>query len=466
MSSNVLNVNNLDSPNLKVGAYSDADLCGLFKIPQNYTIQQLEDATTSITQIVHNSLGIHNRNEIIVFLNESKGRLMNKVQNNNSMPNPNQMMFNANSSFNSYENRPIKDVPRINKRVILIDSQFRPDILTEVEKGPDFNDREFNTDFTLDLSEPLTDVVSIKLSSVNIPTTWYAFDHHLGNTGFRFGTADNKLDKSYVYHITPGNYDISSLTNEIVKIERLNAVAQHEGAGDPPTFTYNDKSQIISFQQPNNRYFFEYYNENGQLESSSSCGGGHQVNQNLGWNLGFRRYNDISGISLVDLSDANVAVEAEVPANTYGPRYFLLELTDFNQTQINSGIVSVADRSSKVMAINKRAIQGTNHEKLTKAQLYTQNALTTNNTGDKKIVDNRVYGPTSKDVLGMIPLVGINKLRPEPLVEDFTDINVPRTYSGPVKIDKLRIRLLDDKGNLVNLHDNDWSFTLIVEQLH
>ena len=141
-------------------------------------------------------------------------------------------------------------------------------------------------------------------------------------------------------------------------------------------------------------------------------------------------------------------------------------MTDFNQTQINSGIVSVADRSSKVMAINKRAIQGTNHEKLTKAQLYTQNALTVNNTGDKNIVDNRVYGPTSKDVLGMIPLVGINKLRPEPLVEDFTDINVPRTYSGPVKIDKLRIRLLDDKGNLVNLHDNDWSFTLIVEQLH
>ena len=53
-----------------------------------------------------------------------------------------------------------------------------------------------------------------------------------------------------------------------------------------------------------------------------------------------------------------------------------------------------------------------------------------------------------------------------PLIEDVTDVNVPRVYSGPVKIDKLRIRLLDDKGNLVNLHDNDWSFTLIVEQLH
>ena len=451
MSSNVLNLNNLDSPNLKVSAYSDVDLCGLFKIPENYTVGQLEDATTSITQIVHNSLGIHNRNEILVFLNESKGRLMNKVQNNNSMPNPNQMMFNANTSFNSYGNSAIKDVPRINKRVILIDSQFRPDILTEAEKGPDFNEREFNTDFTLDLSEPLTDVVSIRLSTVNIPTTWYAFDHHLGNT--MFTNAADLTNTANIKQITPGNYDISGLTREINKASPTNF-----------DLSYDEHSQKITIGAGDTRSFV-YYSENGELDSSSSCVGGQQINQNLGWNLGFRRYNDLSGISEVSLLK-DIRVQAEAVANTYGPRYFLLELTDFNQTQINSGIVSVADRSSKVMAINKRAIQGTNHEKLTKAQLYTQDALAANNHGDKKIVDNRVYGPTSKDVLGMIPLVGINKLRPEPLVEDFTDINVPRTFSGPVKIDKLRIRLLDDKGNLVNLHDNDWSFTLIVEQLH
>lgn len=456
MSANLFNVNNLDSHNLKVEAYSDADLCGLFKIPQNYTIEQLEDATTSITQIVHNSLGIHNRNDIIVFINESKGRLMNKVNNNNSMPNPTQIMFNANSRFNSYGNSLADNGLRINKRVILIDSQFRPDILTEVEKGPDFNDREFNTDFTLDLSEPLTDVVSISLSTVNIPTTWYAFDKHLGNT--KFGNSTNLSNIQNISEIAPGNYDISGLINQITTVSTdATLVSKFD-------LSYDENSQKITIGGPGARPFI-YYSENGELDSSFSSIGGQQINQNLGWNLGFRRYNDDSGRSLVDIKSGS-RIQAEAPANTYGPRYFLLELTDFNQTQINSGIVSVADRSSKVMAINNRAIQGTNHDGLTKAQLYTQSALAANNSRDKNIVDNRVYGPTSKDVLGMIPLVGINKLRPEPLVEDFTDINVPRTYSGPVKIDKLRIRLLDDKGNLVNLHDNDWSFTLIVEQLH
>ena len=257
----------------------------------------------------------------------------------------------------------------------------------------------------------------------------------------------------HIFEINPGNYDISGLTREINKAS---------GAFD---FSYDEHSHKVTIGVGSEGQTFVYYSENGELDSSFSCVGGQQINQNLGWNLGFRRYKDASGISLVNLP-ANKRVRAEATADTYGPRYFLLELTDFNQTQINSGIVSVADRSSKVMAINKRAIQGTNHTKLTKAQLYTQNAQANNNNGDKKIVDNRVYGPTSKDVLGMIPLTGINKLRPEPLIEDFNDINVPRTYSGPVKIDKLRIRLLDDKGNLVNLHDNDWSFTLIVEQLH
>jgi hypothetical protein len=295
-------------------------------------------------------------------------------------------------------------------------------------------------------------VVAISLSTVNIPTSWYAFDHHLGNTKF---SKDTALDiDGNIYEINPGNYDISGLTREINRVK--------PGIYD---LSYDEHSHKVTIGVGVQKRSFVYYSENGELDSSFSCVGGQQINQNLGWNLGFRRYNDVSGISLVSLPE-NTRVQAEAAANTYGPRYFLLELTDFNQTQINSGIVSVADRSSKVMAINKRAIQGTNHEKLTKAQLYTQNALTVNNAGDKNIVDNRVYGPTSKDVLGMIPLVGINKLRPEPLVEDFTDINVPRTYSGPVKIDKLRIRLLDDKGNLVNLHDNDWSFTLIVEQLH
>ena len=41
-----------------------------------------------------------------------------------------------------------------------------------------------------------------------------------------------------------------------------------------------------------------------------------------------------------------------------------------------------------------------------------------------------------------------------------------RDYFGPVNIVRLRIKLLDDRGNVVNLNGNDWSITLISESLY
>ena len=445
--------------NLNVNSYSDSELCNIFKLPSNYTVNQLEDSVGNLTQIVSNSLGIQNQNDILIFINESKNRLSNKLKNNNSMPNPSQMDFNANVYHNLALqpsmglNNPNKQ--RINKRVVLIDSQFRQNVLKSSDKAPGFNDREFNTDFILDLSEPLHDVVSISISSVQIPTTWYTFDHHLGNTSFSTNGSTFEC-----LNIEPGNYDLELL-----------GAAIH--AKDPSfNLSVNYETQKASIWGTDSSFVF--YKKGGLIDCSHTCVGGSFVNQNLGWNLGFRRV-DASG----ELSSVNIplldtsAIITDVPANIYGPKYFLLELNDYNQAQINSGIVSVADRSSSITAINTGANRGSNQDKLTKAQIYSQNAMLSKNS-DKPNTSDRVYGPVSKDVLAFIPLDDIDRTskhhpphgQTKPLIEDIADVNVPRVYSGPVKIDKLRIRLLDDKGNLVNLHDNDWSFTLIVEQLH
>ena len=41
-----------------------------------------------------------------------------------------------------------------------------------------------------------------------------------------------------------------------------------------------------------------------------------------------------------------------------------------------------------------------------------------------------------------------------------------RTYFGPVNLERLHVKLLDDKGNLLNLNGLDWSLTLISENLY
>ena len=55
----------------------------------------------------------------------------------------------------------------------------------------------------------------------------------------------------------------------------------------------------------------------------------------------------------------------------------------------------------------------------------------------------------------------------EGLVEFSGPIQVnERIYFGPVNIERLRIRLLNDKGHLLNLNGRDWSFTLQAELLY
>ena len=41
-----------------------------------------------------------------------------------------------------------------------------------------------------------------------------------------------------------------------------------------------------------------------------------------------------------------------------------------------------------------------------------------------------------------------------------------RTYYGPVNIDRMAVKLLDDKGNVLNLNGCDWCVTLIATCLY
>tara|TARA_Y100001937_G_scaffold124606_1_gene189663 strand:- start:704 stop:2314 length:1611 start_codon:yes stop_codon:yes gene_type:complete len=350
---------------------------------------------------------------------------------------------------------PQENLKNITSRIVSIDSHYRQNIATVradgqlgVDGAPSENSPAFNTDFTLDLSEPLTNVVSIKLYSVQIPTTWYAFDHHLGNTCF-----SRESDGTSAKNIAPGNYDLSGLTQAIV-------------AQDPNlNFTINPATNILDISADDPAKAFVYYKEGGLTDSLQKCVGGTYIDQNLGWNLGLRYAPDTSGITFAEMT---TKVTAQVPANTYGPKYFMLAINDFNQNHRNKGLANMTDNYAPISAI--QTSNRASPSAVTKAQLYSQNAqLGYDKTGAVKNTTTRAPGPHVSDTFAMIPLKGITELRnkQEPLIEyDSALQNNLRTYSSPVDIERMRIRLLDDKGNLVNLHDNDWSFSLLIEQVN
>jgi hypothetical protein len=95
------------------------------------------------------------------------------------------------------------------KRIISIDSQYR-----------DIRTNPLTTNFSFDLSEPLRDVVSLKLYSVQIPYTWYTIAKSYGSNFFYLkgaatGITDGKHD--YKIGILPGNYTPTELETTINK---------------------------------------------------------------------------------------------------------------------------------------------------------------------------------------------------------------------------------------------------------
>jgi hypothetical protein len=92
------------------------------------------------------------------------------------------------------------------KRIISIDSQYRDD------------KRTLSTHFTFNLSDPLKDVVSIKLYSIQIPYTWYTINTAFGsNFIYLKGNTDGINNGNYDYkiEIESGNYSPSGLADAI-----------------------------------------------------------------------------------------------------------------------------------------------------------------------------------------------------------------------------------------------------------
>lgn len=101
------------------------------------------------------------------------------------------------------------------KRIISIDSQYRDDKTT------------LSTEFSFNLSEPLKDVVSLKLYSIQIPYTWYTINNNFGsNFIFIKGNSPGIEDVSYQIDISSGNYTpnnlITSINESIQKVKDNN----------------------------------------------------------------------------------------------------------------------------------------------------------------------------------------------------------------------------------------------------
>ena len=456
------------------------------------------------------------------------------VYDNNHMPmNREQLGVNNNFQVPVAQDTLNPNLENITSRFINLDSQFR-----QSSGGSE----TMATDYTMDLSDPLTNVLSLRLYSIQIPYTWYTIDYIYGNTCFWVTNSGASGKNTFKIFIEPGNYIPSEFctainnaftnagfTNVIIPFPNIARYNPNNAKITLNLFNWIDPTgeKIVSITQYGDTFnsdsdaYFTFFDitgtkncyESGTYPCSASSGQGHTFNGTLGWLMGFRL-----PIQPVFTGGNN----SQSVLNLYGTKYFIVVLDDYNQNHINNGLITITELSKILplpsyynnsqpytctsnlpsllnindvgnlsnispaeatsLGINPDNLFNSLQDKidfgtgniqqilpsaprtLTQAQIYTINEIIKNRN---KTISFRSKAPTNSDTFAIIPIkygsISTGQLYTE-LSGQFQDNK--RVYFGPVDIVRLRIRLLDDKGNNVDLHGADWCVTLISENLY
>jgi hypothetical protein len=212
----------------------------------------------------------------------------------------------------------------------------------------------------------------------------------------------------------------------------------------------------------------------------------------LGWILGFRvdtQYpnpaNDAQ-MAYITTSTTNpneITYIADTTLSTNLYNYFMISLDDYNQNRLNDGLITVTEKDTSIplpsyasrllnicptSSSSSSTTQQTPTELgLTLNQQYAITQIANSNTAFNENQKKYSSLPFVDDVFGLIPLKLSGLKNGDYFIEyGGTLQQQERSYFGPVNIYRITVSLLTDRGDLVNLNNSNWSFSLICEQLY
>ncbi len=411
--------------NLDIHKYSCNDLIDLLSLPINYDESTIISAKKKLQKklIQIDNADFSKINDILLFLDNAKNKLIQELNNNNFKgtyeDKQNNVSFygdkfiiNNNNEIqgkkaNTWDGKNTNDnyfppgylnplnIKSITK-VLNIDTRFRPEyFLTK------------STDFTITLPEKINKVVSMTLSYVELPMTFYSISETLQNTTFKI-TA-NSIE--YIIKLPSGNYEnrwVNSSSAAFIESAVNSALDRIMPAPPIIKFTIDPVSgrgvfaNILTQTTPF-QINFNVDNE-GRIDNSTP------LMFRLGWQLGFR-----AGEYKTNNIGAATAYVSEGICMINGPQYAYISINDYNNSSNNFFTAA-----------------------------FSESILSPNIIGRVNITysmqENKVYKTGSDN--------------------DNIMINRTKEYFGPVDIQKLSVQLLDEYGRVIDLNNMDWSFLL------
>jgi hypothetical protein len=400
---------------LNIDNYNKSELIKMFDLPHNYDIFLVERQEIKLRNVLNNNDSINDTTKIktINFLNEAKKILVDELKNMNNLNYDLKPVNLEQSGIHNVQERPIQpyitSLPteyvkgvinplkrRVNTRYLNIDTRFRENYYSCQ-----------STNYHMDLPLKITGVMSLQLTAIELPTTFFNISKQLGNNFFTI-EVPNYLGQCYTSVITlqDGNYAPSSV------IDYLNAtVGQMSAPFNQLIFALNILNSMISGSgqmvvgiASNNTPF--NFTLNFEANKSGNDDNNTPLPLKLGWTFGFRsgKYTN------------NSTYISEGVMDLTGPRYIYLVVDDFNNN-----------------------------------------------------VNNSFYGAFNSSILNKNILARISlqsKFFDIFIENNLNVITTPRNYFGPVDIQKLQLQLLDEYGRVLDINNMDYSFCLMLQTVY
>ena len=439
----------MNSFDLNISNYTINELEKMLELRNGYTKAEIITQTTIFKDKVlgENNMPISKKNDIVDFLNKASNKIIKKltlslektqddftpafekmtntiIPGNGSSAVIEKSSIVAGLNWPKFSGRLIDnaDQPpgiinpinvRTIKRTINLDTRFRPNYYTSS-----------STDFSLTLPVRIKNAVSMRIASIEIPISWYVVAKYWGNSFFKIEWGDNgdgTFNNDYTVTIPDGNYELfwQAATEATDLASTINTFMQaYPGTGLGKTIL---QYIVFNVDRTSGRSGFAwksgspYSTQNFKISFSIDENGNSDFSTilqfRLGWLLGFR-VGFYEGPSIV----------SEGICYMKGPRYAFISINDFNNSVSNyfiSAFSSSLLQKDIIARINLTYIQQ----------------------------QQGVYQTGQDDGLS-------------------TQINRQRSYFGPVDIERLEIKLLDEFGRIIDLNNMDWSMALTMECLY
>ena len=422
----------MDNLDLDINNYTINDLEKFFHLPKKYSANDVENKEYTLREQLLNSGHVDKffKKDLIHFLDSAKDYIISnkckpikkptsiptnyKLDNLNYEQPPKDSLSRKNDIIEYPKQNFIYTTPshflpgkvnQIDTRVITkclnIDTKFRKDL---------FNTS--STDFLVQLPTKFNKVVSMELSSIELPLSYFGISQYNDNNYFyvklylidRNLSLTDVVEIDNIFRIPDGNYTIFEL------VELIRTMFKRE----PNVFSTidikldincNDKGShkvtMVSTSTPQYdiKEFVLDFSKNKFGEPTNPT----DVFNRIGWTLGFKKH--IYKGDTIYFADTIIEP-------TY--RYLYLAINDFNN---NSNNVFVS------------------------------------------VFENSVLQP---DILARISLNGTHNITEN----NYNIISEPRKYFGPVDLQRFKIQLLDEKGNIIPMNNLNFSFCLTLKILY